>query len=64
MKQSTMTTELRVVLIPFRDLRFIHHIDLDIQCMYRITGNFCSNLFSAVFCGQLRTPEIKITEYM
>ena len=30
---------------------------------YRITGNFCGNLISAVFCGQLRTEEIKIAEY-
>ena len=31
--------------------------------IYRITGNFCGNLISAVFCGQLRTAEIKIAEY-
>ena len=31
--------------------------------IYRITGNFCCNLISAVFCSQLRTAEIKIAEY-
>ena len=31
--------------------------------VYRITGNFCGNLISAVLCGQLRTAEIKIAEY-
>jgi hypothetical protein len=30
---------------------------------YCITGNFCGNLISAVFCGQLQTAEIKIAEY-
>ena len=30
---------------------------------YCITGNFCDNLISEVFCGQLRTAEIKIAEY-
>ena len=28
-----------------------------------MTGNFCGNLISAVFYGQLRTAEIKIAEY-
>ena len=33
-------------------------------CIYhRITGHFCINLISAVFCGQLWTAEIKIAEY-
>ena len=31
--------------------------------VYRITAHFCGNLISAVFCGQLRTAEIKIAEY-
>jgi hypothetical protein len=34
-----------------------------ILVLYRVTGNFCGNLISAVFCGQLRTAEIKIAEY-
>jgi hypothetical protein len=43
-----------------------HTSSKDIQpCKYkyRIIGNFCGNLISAVFCGQLRTAEIKIAEY-
>jgi hypothetical protein len=41
----------------------IYKIHLFIDGTYRITDNFCGNLISAVFCGQLRTAEIKITEY-
>jgi hypothetical protein len=33
------------------------------ESLYCISGNFCGNLISAVFCGQLRTAEIKIAEY-
>ena len=38
----------------------IHKINI---LKYPYNGNFCGNLISAVFCGQLRTAEIKIAEY-
>jgi hypothetical protein len=39
------------------------YILINKKTIYRITGNFCGNLISAVFCRPLRTAEIKIAEY-
>ena len=47
----------------FNKANNMHITTSEVEMYYRITGNFCSNLISAVFCGELRTVEIKIAEF-